>query len=105
MELISMRGSGFVYYVSLAGVTGARKTLSANIARAVKRVRSFTDLPVSVGFGISTPAQAARVARIADGVVVGSAIINVIKSHSKSGDLAKRVGRFAAGLKRAVRST
>ncbi len=104
MKLVSARGSGFIYYVSLAGVTGARERLSTDIDRSVKRVKKFTELPVGVGFGISTPEQARRVARRADGVVVGSAIINVIERYARSKDLVKRVGRFAAALKDGMRS-
>jgi tryptophan synthase alpha chain len=102
MKLVSRRGSGFIYYVSLTGVTGARKKLPGGIARHVKQARAFTDLPVGVGFGISNPRQAGTVARQADGVVVGSAIINVIERYKNKKDLVKRVGRFAAQLKRGM---
>jgi tryptophan synthase alpha chain len=102
MKLVSRRGSGFIYYVSLTGVTGARKKLPGGIARHVKQARAFTDLPVGVGFGISNPRQAGKVARQADGVVVGSAIINIIERYKNKKDLVKRVGRFAAQLKRGM---
>jgi tryptophan synthase alpha chain len=103
MKLVSARASGFIYYVSLAGVTGARKRLSTKIARSVKKIRRFTDLPIGVGFGISTPGQARRVSRWADGAVVGSAIINVIERYANSKDLVKRVGRYTAALKDGMR--
>jgi tryptophan synthase alpha chain len=75
---VAGRGSGFLYLVSLVGVTGARDRLPAELEAFVARVRSMTDLPLAVGFGIGTPDQAARVARIADGVIVGSALIKAI---------------------------
>ena len=70
--------SGFVYYVSITGITGTRSAESASVADAVARIRRFTRLPVAVGFGIKTPAQAADVARVADAAVVGSAIVQRI---------------------------
>ncbi len=71
-------GSGFVYYISRTGVTGARAQLRATLAEEVSRVRERVALPVAVGFGISTPEQAADVARLADGVVVGSALVRAL---------------------------
>lgn len=76
MREIARAARGFVYYVSRTGVTGASEALSAGLAREVGEVRAATSVPVAVGFGISTPAQAAAVARIADGVVVGSALVD-----------------------------
>jgi tryptophan synthase alpha chain len=70
--------SGFVYYVSITGITGTRSAESGSVADAVARIRRFTGLPVAVGFGIKTPAQAAAVARVADAAVVGSAIVQRI---------------------------
>ncbi|WP_207461410.1 tryptophan synthase subunit alpha [Azospirillum sp. SYSU D00513] len=70
--------SGFVYYVSIAGITGAASAASTDVASAVGRLKRHTDLPVAVGFGIKTPEQAAEVARVADAAVVGSAIVNRI---------------------------
>lgn len=72
---IARNGSGFVYLISRLGVTGTRDELPADLEATVARVRAETSLPVCVGFGVSTPAHAARVARVADGVVVGSAIV------------------------------
>ena len=104
MKLVARHGSGFIYYVSLAGVTGARRTLETNIDKAVSKVRRFSSLPVGVGFGISTPAQARAVSKKADAVVVGSAIIDVIATHGRSKDLVKKVGAFVASLKRVLRA-
>ena len=70
--------SGFVYYVSVAGTTGTRSATAASLAEAVPRIRRHTDLPVCIGFGIRTPAQAAEAARLADGAVVGTALVDTL---------------------------
>ncbi len=75
--------SGFLYYVSVAGITGLQQAAQTSIEEAVKRLKSGTDLPVAVGFGVRTPEQAANIARVADGVVVGSAIVELIKKYGK----------------------
>ncbi len=102
IKLVASKASGFIYFVSVTGVTGARKSLSSDIPRFVRRVRRHTKLPIGVGFGISTPAQAREVARSADGAVVGSAIINIIADNGKSGKLLTKVGSFVSALKRGV---
>ncbi|MBO9337779.1 MAG: tryptophan synthase subunit alpha [Chloroflexus sp.] len=73
---IAAKASGFLYIVSLTGVTGARQMLAQNLADLIRSVRAYTDLPLVVGFGISQPAHVAEVARIADGAIVGSALID-----------------------------
>jgi len=73
--------SGFVYYVSVAGVTGGASARTGAVAEAVARIKRHTDLPVAVGFGIKTPAQAAEIAGVADGAVVGSAIVDAIRER------------------------
>lgn len=78
---IGAAATGFIYYVSREGVTGVRDQVAANIPEAVARIRQHTTLPVAVGFGLSTPEQIKQVARVADGVVVGSALVNVIKEN------------------------
>jgi len=75
---IAGRASGFLYYVSRTGVTGARATLTETLGDEVRRLRELVELPVAVGFGVSRPDQAAEVARVADGVVVGSALIDAL---------------------------
>ena len=75
---VARGGSGFLYYISRTGVTGAKGALRAELAEEVGRIRKAVDLPVAVGFGISTPEQAAAVAAVADGVVVGSALIQAL---------------------------
>ncbi len=73
--------SGFVYYVSVAGITGLQQAAQLSIDEAVTRLKQATNLPVAVGFGVRTPEQAAGIARVADGVVVGSAIVDIIGRH------------------------
>jgi tryptophan synthase alpha chain len=95
---IAERASGFIYAVSRAGVTGVQSTSSAEAVRLVARVRAVTDLPVAVGFGISTQEQVADVWRYADAAVVGSAIVAEIEKLDDAPDLAARIGVFARGL-------
>jgi tryptophan synthase alpha chain len=94
---IARAARGFLYYVARKGVTGASARLSDDLAGAVARLRSVTDAPIAVGFGISTPAQAAEVATIADGVVVGSALIDALDR----GGVAE-AGRFMKTLRDAI---
>lgn len=96
--------SGFLYYVSVTGVTGARSSVGTKIKGSVAKVRRHSKLPIGVGFGISTPAQVKDVCSYADGVIVGSAIVNIIKKHGASKDLAKRVGAFVRSLKKGTLS-
>ncbi len=72
---------GFLYYVSVAGITGKQQAVLASIEQAIERLRRFTDLPLAVGFGVRTPEQAAAIARVADGVVVGSAFVELVEQH------------------------
>ncbi|MEP6776607.1 MAG: tryptophan synthase subunit alpha [Chloroflexota bacterium] len=81
IKMVAELASGFIYCVSLTGVTGARHDLGEAAGSLVARVRQHTELPLVVGFGIGTPEQVAQVARIADGAVVGSALINLLESH------------------------
>lgn len=76
IEKVASLSRGFIYCVSLTGVTGAREKLPANLAQFLTRVRAKTDKPLAVGFGISTPEQARKVAKLADGVIIGSALLN-----------------------------
>jgi len=98
LRMIAERASGFVYAVSRAGVTGAREQMSAEAARLVGRVRGVTDLPVAVGFGISSPEQVAEVWRYADAAVVGSALVSEIEKHAEDPEIVARVGAFARSL-------
>lgn len=97
--------SGFLYYVAVAGVTGVNSAHADDVGAAVVRIRAATDLPVAVGFGVRTPAQAAAIARHADAVVVGSAIVDLVGTahRAQANDLPEQVQRFVAGLSTAVR--
>lgn len=103
IELIVKRGRGFIYYVSREGVTGMQHKVADTIAQMTAKIRAHTDLPIAVGFGISSPDQARLVAQSADAVVVGSAIVSQIAEHGKDRDLVPRVTRFvqtlASGIK------
>lgn len=103
IRAVTRVSQGFVYYVSLTGVTGAALTPQAAIRESVQRIKAVTDKPVAVGFGISTPDQAAEVALTgADGVIVGSAIVKVIEQNSGSPDLVPKVAELVKGLKQGV---
>ena len=99
---IASKSRGFIYYVSLTGVTGARKKLPADITEHVKKLKGITKKPVCVGFGVSLPQQARRIARLADGVIVGSAVIKVIERNIGKRDLYKKVSLFVGSLAKAV---
>ncbi len=106
LPAVVRRTSGFVYYVSVAGVTGVKEAVSANVAQPVQRLRAASGLPVAVGFGIRTPEKAAEVARLADGVVVGSALVDEIEGALNSGsneNVTERVLSKASELAKAVR--
>ncbi|MBI4354874.1 MAG: tryptophan synthase subunit alpha [Candidatus Omnitrophica bacterium] len=92
---------GFIYFVSLTGTTGARRHLPVELEAQVRRLRRMTRTPVCVGFGIAAPQEARRVARVADGVIVGSALVRVIERH-RGRRLKQAVGRFARQLRRAI---
>ena len=95
---IAQQADGFIYAVSRAGVTGARDQMTCDAQALVRRVRAVSDLPIAVGFGISTPEQVRAVWRFADAAVVGSAIVSEIEKLANSPDLVKRIGEFARFL-------
>ncbi len=98
MAGIVKAASGFIYFVAVAGVTGARIALPTDIARHVNKAREMTRVPVCVGFGISTPEQVRDVAAFSDGVIVGSAIIKEIEKNSGSKDMPSAVAKFVGRL-------
>lgn len=100
---ICARGEGFIYYVSREGVTGAQTSIAAALDERVAEIRKLTELPIAVGFGVSNPEQVAAVAQHADGVVVGSAIVNQIATHPDDDQLAKAIGGFVEPLARATK--
>jgi tryptophan synthase alpha chain len=95
---VAARSRGFIYLVSLTGVTGARPTLPPDLEKFVKQVRRLAELPLCVGFGIATPGQARRVATIADGVIVGSRLIQLIEADRTLASLRS----FVAGLRQSL---
>ncbi|PYM07456.1 MAG: tryptophan synthase subunit alpha, partial [Verrucomicrobia bacterium] len=103
IALIAKSARGFIYYVSREGVTGARNSVAQSLEEKLTMIRQYTDLPIAVGFGISNPEQAAQVARMADAVVIGSAIVDLIGKIGDTDDLANRVGRFVAPIVSAIR--
>lgn len=94
--------SGFVYYVSVAGITGLQQAAQSSIEEAVARLKASTDLPIAVGFGVRTPEQAAAIARVADGVVVGSAIVELVAQHGA--DAPAAVTAYIQTLSAAIRA-
>jgi tryptophan synthase alpha chain len=96
MHEIAAHGGGFVYLISRTGVTGERRDISADLAPTIARLRSATVLPICVGFGISTPAQARAVGALADGVVVGSAVVR------EAGTSIERAAAVVASMRRAL---
>jgi tryptophan synthase alpha chain len=97
--------SGFIYFVSVTGVTGARDRLNVSLERYVDKIRLYSDLPVGIGFGVSTPAQVARLSTYADAVIVGSALVRIIEAHAGTDSLLHAVGSFAEALKAATKSS
>ena len=103
LEMLAKRTGGFLYFVSLTGTTGARQALSESLEREVRAVRAVSDVPVCVGFGVSTPEHAARIAAFADGVVVGSAVVERIERASSRDAAIEAVSAFVEELKRPLR--
>ena len=101
IEKVARIGSGFIYYVSVTGVTGVRKSVEGSVFSSVERIRNRVNLPVVVGFGISDPAQAAVIAGIADGVVVGSALVKMFEEY-RGDQLKKEIGQMIAALKKGI---
>lgn len=102
ISLIGAGGGGYIYYVSLRGVTGARARLPEDLEAGLARVRALTRTPIAVGFGISTPEQARGAAQLADAVIVGSALVAVIERALEAPDVLPQAGRFMQELRRAV---
>lgn len=99
IKFVSKISGGFIYYVSLTGVTGPRKRLAPDLISNLKRIKKVTKKPLCVGFGVSNPNQIRQIYRLADGVIVGSAVIGRIKKNINSPDLIKKVAGFLRYLK------
>ncbi|WP_447597870.1 tryptophan synthase subunit alpha [Nitrospira sp. Nam80] len=100
--LVAKRSRGFLYYVSLTGITGSRLRDVAGVADNVKRIKQHSRLPVMVGFGVATPEDAARVAQVADGVIVGTAIVRLVEQYGQDPCMIEKVGAFVGSLKKAL---
>lgn len=98
IKMVSNASTGFIYYVSLTGTTGVRKELPKEIASSLRKIKKITKRPLCVGFGISRPEQVKQISRLADGVIVGSAIIKVIEKNTGKKDLVRKVGRFVSTM-------
>jgi tryptophan synthase alpha chain len=97
---IAREASGFLYVVSSLGVTGMRSQITTDLGAMIKTIRQATDLPAAVGFGINTPEQARAIAAVADGVIVGSAIVRIIEEHGE--DAGSHIRRYVEEMKRAL---
>jgi tryptophan synthase alpha chain len=105
LGMLAERTRGFLYYVSLTGVTGARDQVAGDVEEGVKRAQAAGPRPVCVGFGVSTPEHAAQIGSYADGVVVGSAIVDRIESAAGPDEAVEAVARFVGELKAALRAS
>ena len=101
IQMIAKEAKGFIYCVSSLGVTGVRSSITTDIGSMIELVRQASDTPAAVGFGISTPEQAAKMAKVADGVIVGSAIVKLIAQHGK--DAVQPVAEYVKSMKDAIR--
>lgn len=101
IAMIAKEAEGFLYIVSSLGVTGTRSEIRTDLASIVKVVRENTAVPCAIGFGISTPEQAAKMAGIADGTIVGSAVIKLLEQYGK--DAPEQIGAYVKRMKDAVR--
>jgi tryptophan synthase alpha chain len=105
VKLVTQKGRGFIYYVSVTGVTGARQSFDDQLRSQVAEVRRVTSIPVGVGFGISTPRQAAWIVEFADAVVIGSALVETIEHADGSSAKAKAARDFMLKIKRAMKKS
>ena len=103
LAVLAEKTRGFLYYVSLTGVTGARKEMAAGLEDAVLRIRRISDVPVCVGFGVSTAEQVGEIGRFADGAVVGSALVDLIEAADTPRLAVDSVSEFVAKLKHGLR--
>jgi tryptophan synthase alpha chain len=100
---VAENSTGYIYYVSVTGTTGARTQMPAHLKQGIERVRCMTPLPVLVGFGISTPEQAAQVAKVSDGVIVGSALVKTMAGKESNQQALKKLSRLAAAMVKVVK--
>lgn len=98
IKLVVKKSRGFIYYVSLTGITGARERLPKELLSQVRLVKNYTEKPVCVGFGVSRPSQVRQICKVADGVIVGSAIVKIIERYSGKVNSVEAIGRYVKGL-------
>jgi len=103
VEKILAKGSGFVYYVPLTGVTGAKLEEKAEICRRIEALKAMTDRPVAAGFGISNPEEAKEIAQSADGIIVGSALVRIIAAAPENPNYLRALSALVSSLKEAIR--
>jgi tryptophan synthase alpha chain len=103
LSKIAAKATGFLYYISITGITGTAAPKIDNIKTEVGKIRKITNLPIAVGFGISKPQQAREIARFADGVVIGSAVVRLIDENKNNKDLLKIVSDYVSEIKKALR--
>lgn len=102
IKTVISRASGFIYYVSLTGVTGAKLKIDSDLAKMLKKIRQDSSLPVAVGFGISSPHQAGKISKLADGVVVGSSLVKLIAKKVSKKFPYQSIHRYISSLKSAI---
>ena len=102
VKTIVSHATGFLYYISITGVTGTAKPQVEEVTKDVSRIKKVTELPVVVGFGISTPQQAKEIAPSADGIVIGSAVVRMIEEHCGKFDLVTHIAHYARQIKEAT---
>lgn len=102
IKIVSEMSSGFIYYVSLTGVTGMREKIAADLKKNVLKIKKESSKPIAIGFGISNPKQAAFTAGIADGIIVGSAIVKIIEESLSNEKASKQIYQFTRSLKKAI---
>jgi tryptophan synthase alpha chain len=102
-QKIAAAATGFLYYISITGITGTAVPKISDIKTAVEKIRKITKLPIAVGFGISQPEQANEIAQFADGVVIGSAVVRLIDENRNNNNLEKIVADYVSGIKQVIR--
>lgn len=105
IAMLAEQSEGFIYALSRTGVTGAQAAPSTAVGETVRKIKQYTDTPVCIGFGIQTPEQAKMVGELADGVVVGSCIVNQVAEHAEKSDVAAKVAAFTQPLIQAAKSS
>jgi len=103
IRMVARASSGFIYYVSITGITGAKIQEIDSIKRHIERIREVTEKPIAVGFGISTAEEARRISEWADGIIVGSAIVRIIEENHGDPSLVSRVGEFVKDLSQGIK--